>query len=225
MSKKIRIAILASGSGTTAEALLQKIDEDLLDVEPVLIIHNNPDAGIVDQPAVNKLGLKKVCINTRMYPRNGDGTKKGELSDAESEAIVAALKENEIDLVLLLGYMKRVRGALMTEYGFNPDAHKKATDCRMLNIHPGPLPETTGLYGSYVHQRVYELYKEGKLTKTGPTLHAVSEGYDEGPVVKFFDEITLRDQDTAESIESRVRSVERERLYEGISDFVGLAGV
>jgi len=220
MRNKKKIAILASGKGTTAEALLQKVRDGLLAVNPVLIIHNNPNAGVVNQATVKELGVKTLCINTKMYPRGDDGTKQGSISDAESDAMVAALQGAEVELVLQLGYMKHVRGALLETYGFIPGRHSVAKDARLLNVHPGPLPQTKGLYGSGVHQRVYELYQHGELDKTGPTLHTVSKRYDDGPVVRYFDDVDLSVTDTPETIEHRVREIERDKLYLGVKDFI-----
>ncbi len=215
----MRLAILASGSGTTAEAVAQATRSGQLEAEIGLIIHNNAGAKVVEQPTVRELLIPTMCINGLSHPDVGV-VRKGEMGDNESQAVVDAIKSVDAELVLLLGYMKRVRGALLDQYGYNPEIHSEVTDARMLNTHPGPLPQTMGLHGSQVHQHVYELYQARELAVTGPTLHAVAEDYDTGPTVRYFDMVDLSDADTAESIEDRVRAVEREQLPVGIQFFI-----
>ncbi len=214
-----KLAILASGSGTTAEAVARATQSGVLDAEISLIVHNNPDAKVVDQPTIKRLPVATMCINSHTHPGPG-APRKGELTDTESMAIAEAAVQAGVDLVLLLGYMKRVRGALLDQFGFDASKHSRAADARMLNTHPGPLPQTRGLHGSGVHQRVFELYQAGELARSGPTLHAVAEDYDTGPIVKHFDEVVITDQDTAQTIEDRVRAIEREMLPIGINEFV-----
>ena len=215
----MKVAILASGSGTTAEAFAQAIEAGKVEAEIGLVVHNNPGAKVVEQPTIKRMNIPTRCINGKTQ-EEPNGIRKGELSDAESQAIVDAVHWSGSEVVLLLGFMKRVRGALLDEFGFDPARHSVATDARMLNTHPGPLPETEGLYGTGVHERVFELSKLGKLSVTGPTLHVVAADYDTGPVVQFFDQVQIGPDDTAITIEERVREVEREQMPLGVHDFI-----
>ena len=207
-----KIAILASGSGTTAQAALQATTDGRLDAEIALIIHNNPSAGVKDLPEVAEQNVNTICINGKTHPGEAE---KGSMTDAESQAVLDAVNDAGCDLVALLGYMKRVRGALLEELGYQEDR-----PARIANTHPGPLPETTGLHGTLVHQKVFELYQNGKLSKTGPTLHQVSAKYDEGPIIRYFDDVDIRSKDSAESIEQKVRAVERQMIPIGINQYL-----
>ncbi len=215
----MRVAILASGSGTTAEAFAQAVDSGRVDAEIGLIVHNNPDAGVVNQSTIKKLGVATRCINGKTQPEPA-GARRGELGDMESQAIADAIHESGSELVLLLGFMKRVRGALLAEFGYDPTQHTEVVQARMLNTHPGPLPQTRGLHGFSVHQKVFELYANGELNTTGPTLHAVAAEYDMGPTVRYFDQVELSQADTPQTIEDRVREVEREMLPIGVHEFI-----
>lgn len=208
----IKIAILASGSGTTAEAVVQGSEDGRLNAEVAVIIHNNPGAGVVNQPSIKRHGIATQCINGRTHPGSAP---RGAMTDAESAAILQKIQEAGCDLVILLGYMKRIRGALLDAFGYTTDA-----SARMLNTHAGPLPQTIGCYGSGIHQKVYELYKAGELTRTGPTLHQVSAGYDEGPIVQYADEVILQANDTPQTIEERVKKVERYVTPIGINTYI-----
>ncbi len=208
-----KIAILASGSGTTAEAVAIATQNGTLQAEIALIVINNPTAEIKNQPSIATLKIPVVCINSRTHP--GD-TEKGSMTDAESQAILSAVEATNCELVVLLGYMKKVRGPLLDKLG-----EKHGRLGRILNTHPGPLPETAGLHGESTHEEVFKLYKSGQLTHTGPTLHQVTAGYDEGSIVQFASLVELQDSDTVSSIESRVRTVEREQTPIGIQNYLG----
>lgn len=209
---RLRIAILASGSGTTAEAVAQATQQDILNAEIALIVYNNPSAGIVQQPTIQHLNIPCICINGKTHP---GASEKGSMTDSESRAILHAVQKAGCELVVLLGYAKRVRGELLETFGYY-GSH----DGRMLNTHPGPLPQTQGLYGHHVHEKVYELFKDGKLSKTGPTLHQVGADYDDGPVVQYADEVILSQKDSPHSIEERVREVERRMTPVGINTYI-----
>lgn len=212
---RAKIAILASGSGTTAEAVAQSTQDGRLNADIVLIITNNPNAGITDQPTIKKLKIQTQCINSKTHPSGT--TRKGAMTDEESEAILQAVKKAGCDLVVLLGYMKQVRGALLDALGYNGGG-----PARMLNTHPGPLPETAGTYGHFTHEKVHRLYRAGKLTATGPTLHQVSAHYDEGPTVQYANEVILMPNDTPDTIEKRIREVERRVTPIGIGAYLKL---
>lgn len=208
-----KIAILASGSGTTAEAVAQAVVGGTVDYQVGLVVHNNPHAGVKDQPSIRAAKIPTICINGKTHPRDTPG---GAMTDAESAAILTAVTNADCTLVVLLGYMKLIRGALLDTFGYTKD---KAG--RMLNTHAGPLPQTAGCYGSGIHQRVFELFQAGELERTGPTLHQVSAGYDEGLVVQYADEVVLSATDTPQTIEERVREVERRVTPVGINKYLG----
>jgi phosphoribosylglycinamide formyltransferase-1 len=86
---------------------------------------------------------------------------------------------------------------------------------RMLNTHPGLLPETGNLWGEHVQEWVIENHK----SHTGQTLHVVSAEYDDGPVVAEHS-ITVEPDETAHELSERVKALEKENLIIDINKFI-----
>lgn len=204
-----RVAVLASGEGTTAEAVqkawLKKPEAPRI----ALIICNNPDAGILKRLP----DIESVLISGRTHP--GSGAKRpGEQTDAEEQAIIDRLIAGNFDAVWLAGYMKKIGPRLVQQFGWRKE-YKSPYQAMMLNTHPGLLPETKGLMGIDVQVAVL---KE-PLPKAGHTLHIVSKDYDEGPVVAEH-KIKVERGDTAEILFERVKASERAHLSQDIEGFI-----
>lgn len=207
---KPRIAILASGSGSTAEAFVHATQDGRVSAEIGLVVCNNPPgkAGIYSriERLNNEYGLDipVLRISGITHP-NGPG-EKGEQTLEESEAITLAISEAECSFVALMGYMKKVRGVLLETYGWQPWMHSP-TQARMINTHPGPLPQTQGLFGIHVQEKVLE----SGLGYSAHTVHVVSDEYDQGGIL---DEtrVPVEPDDTAALLFDRVQQVEKANL-------------
>jgi phosphoribosylglycinamide formyltransferase-1 len=149
----IRLAILASGSGSNAENIHNYFSQRS-DTQISIIVSNREDA-YVHQRAKN-LGIPSITLS------------KAELSDAET--VIKVLRGYGVDFVVLAGYLLRIPVGLVAAY---PN--------RILNIHPALLPKFggQGMYGNRVHQAVVEAGEK----ESGITIHFVNENYDEGAVV------------------------------------------
>lgn len=216
---KTRFAILASGEGTTAEAFIRACTAGHVDAEPVLIICNKENAGIFGrvQRLNEELGISVATqlINGRQYPPAADeAVQPGAQTLAEEAAILKALEENQIDIVLLAGYLRRIGPRLIAAYGWSPDS-PSPFDTRMLNTHPGLLPETKGLWGIHVQEHVIE----AGLPFAGQTLHAVAENYDEGPIIAEH-QLPVMSGEDAESLFERVKALEKQSLPADIQAFI-----
>ncbi len=138
-----RVAILASGSGSTAEAFVNATVDGRVDAEVGLIVCNNPPekAGVYARAAklnaLYGLQIEVAHISGQIHPAGNEG--RGQTL-AESEAICERLRLGGFDHVGLMGYMKQVRDPLIAEYGWLPTYTSKY-QARMTNTHPGPLPE------------------------------------------------------------------------------------
>ena len=146
-----RIAIMASGSGTTADAFIRNSLLQQLDQRVELIIVSRQDAGIIARLVrLNKeLGLAIPCVIINSFTHHvtdGEAVRKGHQTKAEEQAIMQALADSHIDIVVLLGYMKRIGPELVVAYGWRPK-YTSPYQARMINSHPGPLPATMALYG------------------------------------------------------------------------------
>jgi phosphoribosylglycinamide formyltransferase-1 len=213
------IAILASGAGTTAEAIIRAARHNEINGKVKLVITNNPDATVLDR--VKKLNeelgleIQTHIINGKTHPAtNREKVERGGQSQAEQEAILDILKEAEIDLILLLGYMRKVGPAVVKEYGWRK-SYRDAHQARMLNTHPGLLPETAGRAGLDVQQQIVD----SGASVAGQTLHVVSDVYDDGPTVAFHT-LTVQENDTAEELFDRVQELEKASLPADIKQFI-----
>ena len=115
------------------------------------------------------------------------------------------LKENEIELVILAGYLKIVSPKLINEYRN-----------RIINIHPSLIPAFCGkgYYGEKVHQGVIDY----GVKVTGATVHFVDEGADTGPII-MQKTVKVKQDDDAKKLAARVLEVEHEILTKSISMF------
>lgn len=189
MAAAPRLGVLASGGGSNLQALIDAHARGDLPARVVVVISNNSSAGALERARRHSIAALHISAKTDPDP------------DA---AILTALREHDVDLVVLAGYMKLVGSTLL-----------RAFDGRVLNIHPGPLPEFggRGMYGRRVHEAVLE---RGAKT-SGPTVHLVDERYDEGPVLAHRP-VPVMDEDDPQSLAKRVLAAEHDLLWRVIRD-------
>jgi len=216
---KSRIAILASGGGTTTEAFIRANQSGEIAVDVGLVIVSRKDAGIFQRVEnLNNefgLGIQAVLINHQTHPAgNGENVAAGSQTCAEEAAILAALLGGSYDLIASLGYMKRIGPNLVQAFGWQPE-YTSAFQARMVNTHPGLLPDTKALYGENIQKYVLDHH----LPYAGQTLHLVSEEYDDGPVLAEH-KVPVEPGDTSETLFARVQAVEKKFLPKDIEDFI-----
>lgn len=175
----MRVAVLASGGGTNLQALLDACGRGV-PASVALVLSNNPSAGALARAA-------KVAVPSIVLADPADGT-----------ALLGHLREHDIDLVVLAGYLKLV-----------PPDVVLAFDRRMINIHPALLPAFggAGMYGERVHRAVLE----SGATVSGATVHLVDTEYDRGPIVAQWP-VPVLAGDTPETLAARVLRVEHALL-------------
>lgn len=149
----MKIAILASGTGSNAQAIFDKIAEGKLDASVELVISNKPKAPVLDKAA--KAGVKHLIVDRGRYPDR----------KAYDAALLDLLLKTHCDLLVLAGYM-----LLLSEPFFEEFPGK------MLNIHPSLLPSFPGLEGA-----ACALAYGVKLT--GASVHFVEREVDSGPLI------------------------------------------
>jgi phosphoribosylglycinamide formyltransferase-1 len=174
----INIAIFASGSGSNA----QKIAEHFVnhsDIKIKLILSNNPAAFVLER-------AKNLNIQISIFNRS---------SFYNSEEVLDVLAANQIDFIVLAGFMWLVPHYLIKAY---PD--------KIINIHPALLPKYggKGMYGDHVHKAVAEAGE----SESGITIHFVNEHYDEGNII-FQAKCNVKN-DTPEQIAAKVHALEYE---------------
>lgn len=211
-----RVAILASGGGTTADAYAEAIFNQQVSAEIGLVIASDPNAGILDK--VSKwnseygFDVQTEVINAITHPNGAQP--RGQTLE-ESEAITDKLNMVKIDIVAFLGYMRIAKGSLIEEYGYLPEKYSSMYEARALNTHPGPLPETEDTYGANTSQKVLDL----GLKASKHTVHVVAEGVDKGPIVVAHN-VPVLEEDTKETLNQRTQLVEKATLAYAIDKFI-----
>lgn len=187
----MKVAVLLSGSGTTLENLFIKIEAGELPVEIAVVISSRTDAYGIQR-------AKKRGVPTHVFPRK----KYGSLQEY-TDAVFGAARGAGAEFVILAGFMVMI--------GIPEDFRNK-----VLNVHPALLPSFggEGMYGHHVHEAVLGC----GVKVTGCTVHIVDEEYDRGPIV-MQRAVEVRDDDTPDTLASRVQAAEREVYPEAIKAF------
>ncbi len=217
--KKPRIAILASGEGTTAEAFIRSCQRDDIDCEVDLVICNRRSAGIFGRIAdLNaEFGLKIPCelINSSTHPAaDGEAVRRARQTAAEETAILDVLLRGKFDLIAQMGYMKHTGPRIVRRFGWHTE-YASVYQAMMVNTHPGLLPQTEGMYGDNIQQYVLD----NGLKYGGQTLHVVADGYDDGPVIAEH-RVPVKHGDTAASLFARVQAAEKKYVPHDIEAFI-----
>jgi phosphoribosylglycinamide formyltransferase-1 len=216
---KPRIAVLASGGGTTVEAFIRASERGEINVDVSLVIVSRKNAGVFQRIAdLNEefgLHIQAVLINNKTHPAAiAEDVPRGHQTAGEEAAILAVLLGGSFDLVVNMGYMKLIGPNIVEAFGWLPE-YTSTFQARFLNTHPGLLPDTGAMYGLAIQQYVLD----NKLPYGGQTLHAVSEEYDAGPIIAEH-KVPVQPGDTAETLFGRVQATEKQYLPKDIEDFI-----
>jgi phosphoribosylglycinamide formyltransferase-1 len=214
-----RIAVLASGGGTTAEAFIRAGETGQINVDVGLVICSRRDAGIFQRienlNAEFGLNIDCLLINHKTHPAaHTEHVGRGSQTAGEELAILTALLAGNFDLVALMGYMKRVGPNLVQAFGWLPE-YTSIFQAKMVNTHPGLLPDTKAYYGENIQKYVLERH----LPYAGQTFHVVAAEYDDGPVIAEH-KVPVEPNDTTETLFARVQAVEKQYLPGDIEDFI-----
>lgn len=216
---KPRIAVLASGGGSTVEAFIRAGQRGEITTQVALVIVSRADAGVFQRierlNAEFGLQIQMVLINHKTHPAaEGEVVERGGQTKAEEQAILHVLLEGNYDLVSLMGYMKKVGPELIKEFGWLPD-YMSMFQAKMVNTHPGLLPDTKGFFGENIQKYVLEHH----LPYGGHTFHVVSEEYDDGPIITEH-KVPVESGDNSEALFDRVQASEKLHLPRDTEDFI-----
>jgi len=171
------IAVFASGSGSNFAAILEAIKDGKLEANVMLLVCDQPNAYAITR--AEEAGIPTFVFRAKDYSSK---------EDYEQE-ISAHLKLNQVDLVVLAGYMRLIGSTLLTDF-----------EGRIINIHPSMLPAFPGkdAIGQALAARV---------KVSGVTVHYVDAGMDTGPIIAQ-QAVTVEEDETKESLQKKIHEVE-----------------
>lgn len=186
-----RLGVLASGRGSNLQAILAAIDRGDLHASVVVVISNNSGSGAL--ALARAAGIAALHISSRTH-------------DDPDAAILAAMRERNVDLLVFAGWMKKLDARVVAAF-----------EGRAVNIHPAPLPRFggQGMWGHHVHEAVLA----SGVKESGPTVHLVTAEYDEGPVLAHRPVPVLPD-DTPDTLAARVLQAEHDLYWRAIADLI-----
>lgn len=188
------VSFLASHGGSSAKRIIQAINEGNLNAKTGIIITNNGDAEIFRWCQQQQFPTAHISSKTHSSP------------DQEDQAILATLIDAGTNVVVLSGYMKKIRTQTLQHF-----------KNRILNIHPSLLPKHggAGKYGDRVHAAVLESGDQ----QSGASVHLVNEQYDDGPILAQ-QQVPVFDDDTVASLRTRVQNIEGELYIRALKKFL-----
>jgi len=184
MDAKLRLAVFASHGGSDFQALADAAKDPGFPAEVALLVCNNAEAYVLER-------ARRAQISAVIWQRKNFAD-----DEAYVQYMLDRLREAQIDLICLAGYMKLVPSQILREY-------------KVINIHPALLPKYggKGMFGIHVHEAVLAAGEE----KSGATVHQVDEVYDHGRILAQ-EQVPVKEGDTPETLQQRVLECEH-RLY------------
>ena len=183
----IKLGVLGSTKGTDLQAVLDAVNNGLLDAKVSVVVSNQESAYILER-------AKNHGVPTFFIPH------KGKAREEFDREMTTVLQNYGVELVLLIGFMRILSVEFCQEWRD-----------RILNVHPSLLPKYAGGMDTNVHA---EVIKNGDA-ETGCTIHFVTEEVDAGPILSQ-KKCTVTPEDTVESLKTKVQALEGEAFIEAI---------
>ena len=183
--KNRRIGVLISGHGSNLQAMLDSISNGTLDATIAIVISNK--ANVEGLERARRAGIETLYISHKDY----------ESREAFDLAVVAQLKDRDVALVCLAGFMRLLSAAFV-----------KAFPNRILNIHPSLLPSFPGIDGQ-------SQALEYGVKVSGATVHIVTPELDAGPIIRQA-VVSVSDADTPDTLAARILVKEHQIYPEAI---------
>jgi phosphoribosylglycinamide formyltransferase-1 len=193
--EKLRLGVLGSGRGSNYRAIQEAIRRGEIPAETAIVISDVETAGILQ--AARQYGVRAEYVPPGRY--------RTKLEPEAEERVATLLKDAGADLVVLAGYMRIVKGPLLTAFAG-----------RMINIHPSLLPAFPGL----------EAWKQALaagVNETGCTVHWVDQGTDTGAIIAQR-AVPILPGDTPESLHARIQIAEHEIYTEVVKGIAKARG-
>jgi phosphoribosylglycinamide formyltransferase-1 len=192
MVGRIVLAVLASGEGTTLEAIASAVPGGYLPARIAVVVADRPHAGAIER-------ARHRGLATAVLPFRGSDPR------AWGDQLNRILRGFSVDLVVLAGFLAILPSGWVREWSG-----------RVINLHPALLPRYggRGMYGNRVHQAVLD---HGDA-ETGVTVHLVTEDVDAGPIL-LQRRLPVLTTDTPQTLRERLRPLEHEAVLDAIRRF------
>jgi len=181
--QKFRIGVLGSGKGSNFAAIADACAAGRIPAEVSMVLSDVADAKILECARERSLAVQFIP----------PGNFRTKLDEEAERAFVAALVKANVDLVVLAGFMRVLKGEFL-----------RAFEGRIINIHPSLLPSFPGL-------EAWKQALEHGVKVTGCTVHFVDAGVDAGPIIAQ-EAVRVLDDDRPETLHQRIHAAEYE-LY------------
>ncbi len=194
----MKLGFLASHNGSNMQAIIEACKSGALQATPALVISNNAGSGALAR--AEREGIPHCHLSSRTHPS----------PEALDQAILDALLDHRVDIVILAGYMKKLGDKTLNHYAG-----------AILNIHPSLLPKFggQGMYGIRVHEAVLAAGEK----ESGATVHLVTEEYDAGAIIAQ-EKVPILPDDTPQTLAERVLTVEH-GLFSAVLQQIALGEV
>ena len=185
----MNIAVLCSGNGTNLQAIIDSVNKGYIPARIALVLSDEKKAFALER--AGKAGIETVTLDKKDYKEREDFDRE----------IVKRLKERNVELVVLAGFMRLLSPYFVKEYRD-----------RIINIHPALLPSFKGPHG------IKDAIDQG-VKVTGVTVHFVDEYLDNGPII-LQKAVEIKEGDTEETLLERVHKEEHGIYPEAVKLFV-----
>lgn len=197
-----RLVVLASGSGTNLQAIIDACSSGRLNADVVHVIANRREAFALRR--ADSAGITNQCMPLSEFQSDLDD--RAERRRAYDLELAAAVQSHDADLVVLAGWMHLLSGVFLD-----------TVPGRVVNLHPA-LPGT--FPGAHAIDDAWAAHTKSGLDHTGVMVHLVpDEGVDTGPVV-LSERVDILDTDTRESLERRIHEVEHRIFVAAIDQLI-----
>jgi phosphoribosylglycinamide formyltransferase 1 len=183
VNNKFRLGVLGSGKGSNFNAIADAVSAGKIPADIAIVLSDVEGAGIL-------AGARERKLPAQFIPPGKFRTK---LDEEAERAFVAALQSAKVDLVVLAGFMRVLKGDFL-----------RAFEGRIVNIHPSLLPSFPGL-------EAWKQALDHGVKVTGCTVHFVDAGVDAGPIIGQ-QTVSVLDNDTPETLHQRIHAAEHQ-LY------------
>lgn len=182
-AQSFSIGVLGSGKGSNFVAIAEACAAGKIPAAITLVLSDVENAGILGHARDRKLPARFIA----------PGKFRTKLDEEAENAYIQALREANVDLIVLAGFMRVLKGDFL-----------RAFEGRIVNVHPSLLPSFPGL-------EAWKQALDAGVKVTGCTVHFVDAGVDSGPIIGQ-QTVPVLDDDTAETLHQRIHAAEHE-LY------------